>query len=204
MKLRLPSLILASISAAHTAHAASVVINLSDLPKNGTYAGFNFDEVLTPGSFTGTLTAVSVNATLTASVAYTYADDLCIYIDAAPINTGGLLQVGGFSNLSATQRYSWPNGGASTVGTTSIGTINLTSGFEFSSTSNANMSIYIGNGYGASGTQGTWTGTLTLEGLERTVAVPDLAAVPEPTTLLSTLALVSSGLLLRRRLRPDN
>ena len=31
------------------------------------------------------------------------------------------------------------------------------------------------------------------------VASSELAAVPEPTTLLSTLALVSSGLLLRRR-----
>jgi len=178
MKLRLPSLILASISAGHTAHAASVVINLSDLPKNGTYTGFAFDEVLTPGSFTGTLTAVSINATLTASVAYTYADDLCIYIDAAPVSTGGLLQVGGFSNLGATQRYSWPNGGSDAVGTTSIGTRPLTTGISFSPTSNANMSIWIGNGYAAAGTQGTWTGTLTLEGLER------IAAVPEPGSLL--------------------
>jgi hypothetical protein len=31
------------------------------------------------------------------------------------------------------------------------------------------------------------------------VASSELAAVPEPTSLLSTLALVSSGLLLRRR-----
>ena len=35
----------------------------------------------------------------------------------------------------------------------------------------------------------TWTGA----------AVGDLAAVPEPTTLLSTVGLVSGGLLLRRR-----
>jgi len=179
MKLSLPSLIIASISAGHTAHAASIIFNIADL-QSGYFTGFNFSEALTPGSFTGTLTAVSINATLTASVNYTYADDLSIYVDAAPFGWGGLLQVGGFSILNANDRYSWPNGGSSSPGTTAIGTINLTTPITFSPTSYADMSIWIGNGYGASGTSGTWSGTLTLQGLERASA----AAVPEPSNSL--------------------
>lgn len=74
----------------------------------------------------GSLTAASVNATLNASTSFTYADDLCIYVDALPLSTGGLLQVGGFSNLSAQKRFSWPNGGSSAPGTTVSGTVTLT------------------------------------------------------------------------------
>ena len=179
MKLSLPSLIIASISAGHTAHAASIIFNLADLGSSGYYTGFNFSQALTPGSFTGTRTAVSINVTLTASVS-TYANDLSIYVDAAPLSTGGLLQVGGFSNLNATQRYSWANGGSDAPGTPVSGTINLTTPITFSPTSYADMSIWIGNGYGAAGTSGTWTGTLTLQGLERA----SVAAVPEPSNSL--------------------
>jgi hypothetical protein len=176
MKLRLPTVILACVASGHTAHAASIIFTVGDLTPNGTFTGFNFSQALAAGTFTGTLTAVSINVTLNASVSSTYADDLAVYIDPPPLSTGGLLQVGGFSNLSASQRYSWPNGGASTPGTTSIGTVNLTNPITFSPTSNANMAIWIGNGYGAAGTSGTWAGTLTLQGLER---IP-VAAVPEP------------------------
>ena len=74
---------------------------------NQTWTGFNFTEAYAAGSLTGPLTGVTVNATLTASTNYTYADDLCIYVAPSPLALGGLLQCGGFSNLNATQRYSW-------------------------------------------------------------------------------------------------
>ena len=164
-------ILLASISAGHKAHAAIVYTF-----NNQTWTGFKLDQALAAGSFTGTLTAVSVDATLNASSNYTYADDICVYVNGPVLATGGLAQFGGFSNLNATQRYSWANGGSNAPGTRVTGTVNLSAPITFNSTNNPTMSIWIGNGYGAAGTSGTWTGTVTLEGLS--------TAVPEPGSLL--------------------
>ena len=140
---------------------------------NQTWTGFNFtDLTATFGGFSGTLTGVSVNATLTAATNFTYADDLCVYVDAAPLSTGGLLQVGGFSNLSATQRLSWANGGSSAPGTTVIDSKSVNP-IVFSGSA-ADPIIWLGNGYGAAGTSGTWTGSITLIGVN---AVPAPGAI---------------------------
>ena len=130
---------------------------------NQTWTGFNFNEAYAAGTLTGTLTGVTVNATLNASSNYTYCDDLCVYMDAAPLSLGGLLQVGGFSTLRATQRYSWANGGSDAPGTRVSGTVNFTTGINMAA--NPTQSIWVGNGYGAAGTSGTWTGTITLLGV---------------------------------------
>ena len=182
-----------AFSAVNTARA-DIIINLNSLPGNGTYNGFVFDQALAPGSFTGTLTSVSSNATLNASTNYTYADDLAIYVAGSPLALGGLLQVGGFSNLNATQRYSWANGGSDAPGTPVFGTVNLATGINFDT--NTTQSIWIGNGYGAAGTSGTWTGNLTLHGLTAGAAP---AAVPEPSSL-AILGVGAVGLFLRKRL----
>ena len=140
---------------------------------NQTWTGFNFTDLSTQfGGFTGTLTGVSVNATLNATTNFTYADDLCVYVDVAPLSTGGLLQVGGFSNLQALQRVSWANGGSSAVGTTVIDSKSVNA-ISFSGTS-ADATIWLGNGYGATGTSGTWTGSITLIGVD---AVPAPGAI---------------------------
>ena len=153
---------------------------------NQTWTGFNFSDLTAAyGGFTGTLTGVSVNATLNASTNFTYADDLCVYVDVAPLSTGGLLQVGGFSNLSALQRVAWANGASSAPGTTVIDSKSVNA-ISFSGTS-ADATIWLGNGYGASGTSGTWTGSITLIGVN---------AVPAP----GAIALVGlAGLAGRRR-----
>jgi hypothetical protein len=132
---------------------------------NQTWTGFNFSEAYTAGSLSGTLTGASVNVTLNASTAYTYADDLCIYVAGSPLNYGGMLQCGGFSDLltAPTNRYAWGIGGSSTPGTTMNTTVNFTTGVNMSA--NPTMSVWIGNGYGAAGTSGTWTGTITLIGV---------------------------------------
>jgi hypothetical protein len=153
---------------------------------NQTWTGFNFTDLSAAyGGFSGTLTGVSVNATLNASTNFTYADDLCVYVDVAPLSTGGLLQVGGFSNLAATQRLFWANGGSSAPGTTVIDSKSVNA-ISFSGTS-ADATIWLGNGYGAAGTSGTWTGSITLIGVN---------AVPAP----GAIALVGlAGLAGRRR-----
>jgi len=153
---------------------------------NQTWTGFNFtDLTATYGGFVGTLTGVSVNATLNASTNYTYADDLCVYVDPAPLGTGGLLQVGGFSNLGATQRLAWSNGASNVPGTTVIDAKSVNA-IVFSDSA-ADPIIWLGNGYGAAGTSGTFTGSITLVGVN---------AVPAP----GALALLGvAGFAARRR-----
>ena len=159
------TLIASGIAAAALVSAASA--NVTYTLTNQTFTGFNFNEAYAAGSLTGTLTGATVNATLNASTNYTYADDLCIYVAPSPLALGGLLQCGGFSNLNAGQRYSWANGGSDTPGTPVSGTVNFTTGINMAT--NPTQSIWIGNGYGAAGTSGTWTGTITLIGV---TAVP--------------------------------
>ena len=153
---------------------------------NQTWTGFNFTDLTAAyGGFVGTLTGVSVNATLNASTNYTYADDLCVYVDPAPLSTGGLLQVGGFSNFGATQKVTWSNGGSDAPGTTVIDAKSVNP-IVFSGSA-ADPIIWLGNGYGAAGTSGTWTGSITLVGVN---------AVPAP----GALALLGvAGFAARRR-----
>jgi MYXO-CTERM domain-containing protein len=152
-----------------SAASADVVVSFT----NQTWTGFNFSDLTAAyGGFTGTLTGVSVNATLNASTSFTYADDICVYVDPAPLGTGGLLQVGGFSNLSATQRLFWANGASSAPGTTVIDSKSVNP-IVFSGSA-ADPKIWLGNGYGAAGTSGTWTGSITLIGVD---AVPAPGAI---------------------------
>ena len=163
--------IVASAAAAVLATAASADITVTFT--NQTFAGFDFNQLLgaITGRCTGSLTAVSVNATLNASTAYTYADDICIYVDPEPLSTGGLVQAGGFSNLGAAQRYFWPNGGSSVPGTVVNGTITFTTPVNFTG-GNSDPAVWLGNGYGAAGTSGTWTGSITLVGVNPSAPPP--------------------------------
>jgi MYXO-CTERM domain-containing protein len=175
--------------AAAIASAASADITVS--LANQTFTGFNFSQIVdyTQFGIVGTLTGAAINVTLDASTSFTYADDLCIYVDIEPLSTAGFLQIGGFSNLSAAQRYFWPNGASSAPGTTSIGSVTLTTALNFTGDKSVDGTIWVGNGYGASGTSGTWTGTITLFGID---AVP----VPAP----GAIALLGlAGLAGRRR-----
>ncbi len=174
-----------AIGALTAAVASAASADVTYTMTNQVWTGFNFNEAYAAGSLTGTLTGASVNATLNASTAFTYADDLCIYVAGSPLALGGMLQCGGFSNLNATQRYSWANGGSNAPGTPVSGTVNFTTGIDMAA--NPTMSIWIGNGYGAAGTSGTWTGTITLIGVN---------AVPAPGAI-ALLGLV--GLAGRRR-----
>jgi hypothetical protein len=139
--------------------------------ENQTWTALNFNQAFGAGTLTGTLTAVKANATLNASSNATYADDLCIYVAYNPLATAGLLQAGGYSNLVATQRVFWTNGASSAPGTVVSSTRILSTAISMAA--NPNAVVWVGNGYAASGTSGTWTGTITLVGVE-------LAPVPAP------------------------
>ena len=97
--------IASGLAAATLASAASADITIT--LNNQTFAGFNFNQIMDYANgqeAVGTLTALSINMTLNASTSFTYADDICIYVDPLPLGTGGRLQVGGFSNLQAAVR----------------------------------------------------------------------------------------------------
>ena len=137
---------------------------------NQSWNGFEFSSAFGAGTLTGSITAVKANATLLyASVDYTYADDLCIYVDYNPRNYGGLLQAGGYSDLGATQRLFWANGGSSEPGTVVSSTLLLTTAISMAA--NPNAVVWVGNG--KINSTATWTGTITLVGVE-------LAPVPAP------------------------
>ena len=174
-----------AIGALTAAVASAASADVTFTFTNQVWTGFNFSEAYAAGTLTGTLTGASVNATLSASTNYTYADDLCIYVAGSPLALGGMLQCGGFSNLNATQRYGWANGASNAPGTIVSGTVNFTTGINMAA--NPTMSIWIGNGYGAAGTSGTFTGSITLLGV---------SAVPAP----GAIALLGlAGLVGRRR-----
>ena len=137
---------------------------------NKTWTGSDFSDLTAQyGGFAGTLTGISVNATLNASANSTYADDLCVYVDPAPLSNGGLLQVGGYNNFNATQRLLWANGGASVPGTNVIDAKSVNA-IVFTGSASDPI-IWLGNGYTNATTSGTWTGTITLLGV---------SAVPAP------------------------
>jgi hypothetical protein len=142
------------------------------------------------GISAGTLSSVSVDARLNASVADTYANDLMLYVDALPLSDSGLLQIGGFTDLLASEHHSWANGNSSAAGTKLVDSVVLANALTFSGTS-ADPVVYLGNGYGDPMASGTWTGSLTLN------FVP---AVPEPATwLLVAAGLAAVSLLARGR-----
>ena len=141
---------------------------------NQTWTVYSFNEAFAAGTLTGTLTAVTANATLDASVNETAANALCVYMNPSPLTWfSGLLQVGGLSNLYATHRLFWTNGASSEPGTVVSSTRFLATGIDMAA--NPTQSIWVGNAKNSNSadSSGTWTGTITLVGV-------DLAPVPAP------------------------
>ena len=151
-----------------------------EIPGPITFAGFNFNNLFPNSNLNGTLTSVQIQATLSNSVSFTYANDLTFYVTPdANVATGGLLQIGGFSNLLANERRNWgcePTCDSAAAGTIVSGTVSLTTPINFTGSS---FNAWLGNGYGAEGTAGTFTNiTVTLTGVTE---------VPIPTARLQVI-----------------
>ena len=150
-----------------------------------------------------------MNATLNASVDYTYADDLTFYLDIPPLSSGGRLQIGGFSNLNATTRLTWPNGGSDAPGTTVTGSFlegawnpGGTTPIDLYTYFSAGNGIWLGNGYGAAGTSGTWTGYLEIDYDPVNAPRTDPGTeVPGPLPLAGAAASFAWARTLRRRIQ---
>lgn len=111
-----------------------------------TVGGASFSLVFTDNEVVGTLTSIDIDATLAASTADTYANDLMIFITAtSDINSSGILQAGGFSNFGAAEKIEWTTGGSAVIGTQVLESQNLATPLDFSA--NPTYNIWLGNGY---------------------------------------------------------
>lgn len=148
-----------------------------NLPGPFTFSGASFSLLYDAGDLQGTLTSVTINATLDASIDDTYADDLTVAItDSNSLATAVILfQGGGYSNFGAPDRQPWPNGASDAPGTVVSGTITLATPINF--TANPAYAIFLGNGYAnanPSTNSGTWSNiSITLNGVTETPASSD-------------------------------
>ena len=131
------------------------------------------------GEVSGTLTAIIADFEMVApGENFTWANDLSVLVASTDFSVIDL-QVGGFSDFGAANRYEYSGGGSGDAGTVVSETITIDPGLALSG------NLFLGNGY-AGGGNGVWTGTITLVGLD---------AVPAPGAL-ALLGLAGMG---RRR-----
>jgi hypothetical protein len=147
--------------------SADVVLRLKDFQMDG----LHFVQVVPPRGLVGELTSISVNATISGSVSKTYAQDLCVYLDAPPLDGEGELQVGGFTPINEFGAQAmWPSGDFFRDGTPVNGTVSLLQPFPMAKSP---LAIYIGNGYGSPWASAKWNGSITLHGVDQAASQQD-------------------------------
>lgn len=147
--------------------AADVVLQLKDFQMEG----LHFVQVVPPRGLVGQLTSISVNAVISGSVSKTYAQDLCVYLDAPPLDGEGELQVGGFTPINEFGvQAMWPAGDFYRDGTPVSGTVPLLQPFPMAK---SQLAIYVGNGYGTPWASARWNGSITLHGVDWAAAQQD-------------------------------
>lgn len=191
-RLALPTIAIASGLSAAVARSASadVTVNFNQLTISQ-YQYLDLTTLFSGFTATGTLTAVQACITLDGSGGLVRCDEFSVYLDPPPLSTGGLLQVGGFSNLSAAQRYFWSMGGSPLAGTTIQETVTLTSAIYVPADDPTAPAprFYFGNNSNAGAA--TWSGSVTFIGLDGSGGDP---CVPAP----GGVALLALGGLVRR------
>lgn len=126
----------------------------------------------------GTLTGVSVDVMLVDGSPNTLASDIGIMVMGH--NLDRLAQVGGGFNFYSPRHYTWANGNSDIVGTRCVDTVHLDTPFTFAGYSYYPSDPIIAMGVFSAnwpnGAWATWTGTMTLIGLERDSVVPSPAS----------------------------
>lgn len=188
----LASVALAGIVAATISRSASadVTVNFTSLSFNG-YEYIDAAQLFSGFGLTGSLTAVTACITLDASANGVQCSEFSVYVDVPPLSAGGLLQVGGFNNLNATQRYFWSQGNSSAIGTSIHETVTLTSAIALDTMQGGGPRVYLGNN--SINSFGTWTGSITFHGIDGSGGEP---CIPAPGALAACALL---GLGARRR-----
>jgi hypothetical protein len=130
-----------------------VLVEFTEFTAAG-YAFFLYDADPLMGSFSG---AVGDFTMLYDGLNYTWCDDLCLLIANADLSEV-LVQVGGFSNTGALNRFSWPDGSSSAGGTVGGGSVDFGGDIDVTG-----YYLYLGNGY-SSGGDGVWTGSIQMLG----------------------------------------
>lgn len=174
---------------AHTLLGAAAVASLATVAaadidlifENFQAAGSQFG-LTDPNAVTGTLDTAVGDFWLNADgESYTWCDDLCVMIANSDLSEL-FIQIGGYSDYGAANRFSWETGSSGGAGTTGGGSIDI-GGLDVTG-----YYVWLGNGYGSGGI-GDWSGAINLEG--------SIAYVPAP----GALALLGLGGLVARRRR---
>lgn len=159
----LATLLSTAIGAALTGRClADVTITLQDYSAGA----LQFTEMVPAGSVTGSLTGVTLVATLADTRSYTYAQDLCVYVCDGPLAFGGPLQLGGFFELGLGQYEMWHGrsaGESHVIGTTVDATCTVASPLVFTG---SKLTVFVGNGYGTPRAFAKWNGYIVLHGLD--------------------------------------
>jgi len=163
-----------------------------------TWEGAFFSTAFTAGQLSGTLTSITLNSTLTASTGDTYANDLAVLVATGLGATDVIsLQAGGYSDFEATESLEWANGASAVAGTVCSGTLTLATPINF--TTGTTLKVYVGNGYYGNENSGSWTGTLTLNGVTNSLGVNEnltskFSVYPNPATNLVKISSDSNTL----------
>lgn len=157
-----------------------------------TWEGAYFSTAFVAGQLQGTLTSITLNSTLTASTGDTYANDLTVLV-ATGLGANDVisLQAGGYSDFEATESLEWSNGTSSVAGTVCSGTLTLATPINF--TTGTTLKVYVGNGYYGTANTGSWTGTLTLNGVTNSLGVvkntvSEFSVYPNPANDVVTIS----------------
>jgi hypothetical protein len=124
----------------------------------------------------GTLTGVSVDVTLVDGSPNTLASDIgiMVYQDRVPWR---LAQVGGGFDFYSLRHYTWATGHSDIVGTRCVDTVHLDPPLTFvGDTYFPDIAMGVFSANWPNGAWATWTGTMTLIGLERVSDVPSPAS----------------------------